>query len=206
MRMSEEGKRKWTRRAVVGAGIGGLTIAGTYGALRRWRTIGTLRHETAGPAEDQLDAHAAETVTQFLGAMFGVALTEVDEAELRGRLDYAATHDTAWRGEYEFLSAYLDAKSQASGIASYIDGSAEQRDAAMRLAVAVDTNGRTQRLRAFFRGDGRELLRMRRSTIPHLQRLYQFSGVPWRQRGYTSWPGVAANRLAYTRNLESARC
>jgi len=199
-------KGKWTRRAILGAAIGGLSAIGAYGALRRWRTIGVLRHENAGPADGRLDPHVAKTVTRFLGAMFGVDLTAVDEAELQGRLDYAVSHDVAWRGEYQFLAGYLDAESRDAGMASFTDASAVQRDAVMRLAVAADLDGRTQRIRAFFRHDGREILRMRRSTIPHLQRLYRYSGVPWRQRGYRSWPGVARNRLAYTRKLETSRC
>ena len=204
--MTEREKGRWTRRAALGLGIGALSALGAYGGLRRWRTIGGLRHVEAGPGTVTLDARAAETLAGFLGAAFGVALSDAEREDLRGRLDYAVAHDNAWRQEYSFLADYLDDECRTAGAASFGEASVEQQDAAMRSAVATDTDWRAQRVRAFLRADGRQLLRMRRTTIPHLLRLYRLSSVPWRHRGYTSWPGVADNRLAYTRKLESARC
>lgn len=204
--MSPESDRKWTRRSFIALGVAGLSaVAGTAG-WRRWRTIGSSRH-VPGPATDgALGAATQDTVVQFLGAQFGVSLTDADVHDLAGRLDFAVRHDSGWLAEYEWLAHYLDELAQDAGQRAFVAAPEDVRDAVMREAIGIGVPGRTQRLRAFFSLHGRQRLRMRRSTLPQLRRLYRRSGVPWRQRGYTSWPGRPDDRLAYTRPLEGFRC
>lgn len=48
--------------------------------------------------------------------------------------------------------------------------------------------------------------RMHITTIPHLRRIYLASGVPWRRRGYQSWPGIPGDPRAYTRQGPVMQC
>ena len=52
----------------------------------------------------------------------------------------------------------------------------------------------------------RELHLMRGWIVSDLASLYLRSGVPWRNRGYTSWPGVAGDMLEYTKPGTLPKC
>lgn len=204
--MSDRSKKTLTRRVFIGATGVGVSAAGLWAAKGRWRNIGSLRHEPDLSGATSFDDATVNTLTEFLASVFGIALSSEDRTELNGRLRYAVEHDNGWTIEYAWLAAFADEASRSAGASSFSDSSVAQREEVVRLAFANDIGWRTQRARAFFQIDGRELLRMRKWTIPHLVRLYRNSGVPWRHRGYTSWPGRPDDRLAYSRRLETSQC
>ncbi len=199
-------ERGWTRRAFLLLGAAGAAAISTAASWHRWRNIGALRHEPGTASKEDPDEHVLQTVTEFTAAIFGVALSDDDRKELRGRFSYAARKDSGWRNEYRWLAAYLDSLADDAESARFVDVPAGQKEQIMRLALAIDESSRAQRLHAFLRADGRKLLRMRRSTFPHLAYVYQNSGVPWRHRGYKSWPGRPGDRLAYTRPVDAPTC
>jgi hypothetical protein len=204
--MSDQQSGKWSRRAFLLLGAGGVSALAGVAGWSRWRSIGTLGHVQAQPSSLPLDAAITTSISHLLGTVFGIPLSEADHADLQGRLVYATEHDGAWGDEYRWLVEFVDDIASDSGAASFVSASADSREKIVRIALADDVEWRTQKIQAFVRADGRKLLRMRKSTIPHLLRLYQYSSVPWRHRGYTSWPGMADDRLAYTRKLETSRC
>ena len=204
--MQKKGNRKLSRRGFLALGaVAGSAFAAAAG-WQRWRTIGSLRHVPGRANTGSLDNDTRTTVAHFLGVHFGALLADEDLQDLSGRLDFAVAYDSGWLGEYQWLAQYVDRLAVAAGEASFVAASPQVRDAVMREAAGTDMPGRRQRLQAFFSVDGRHLLRMRRSTLPQLHHLYRNSGVPWRQRGYVSWPGRPDDRLAYTRPLEHYRC
>ena len=204
--MSKTTEGKLSRRGFFALGAAGLSAVAAVAGWQRWRSIGSLRHVPGQANVGELDAVSRETVARFLGVHFGASLDEVDVADLSARLDFAVQYDSGWIEEYRWLASYVDGLATESGHSSFIAAPLEVQDVVMREAAGTDMPGRRQRLQAFFRVDGRKLLRMRRSTLPQLHHLYRNSGVPWRQRGYVSWPGRPDDRLAYTRRLESFRC
>ena len=195
-----------SRRGFLLLGASGVVAASLAGAWRRWRTIGTLGHEPGVPGDAPVSVEIRATLTAFLGAAFGVRLSTADEQDLDARLAYATEHDGSWPLEYRWLSDYVNLLAIESGFDSFSSLAPSRCEEIVRATLQSGVDSRTQRIRAFFHIDGRELLRMRKSTIPHLFRLYRMSGVPWRQRGYTSWPGMADERLAYTRAMPERRC
>jgi len=204
--MTERPVSKLSRRGLLGLGAAGAAILGLMGARNRWRTIGNLRHQSSSTGASEFNDTIVVTITSFLGAVFGIAMTEDDRADLQGRLRYALTHDDSWLDEYGWLAAHVNDAARALGANSFAEASVAVQTQVVESAFAMDLDRRGQRMRAFFRPDGRKLLRMRRSTLQHLVRLYRYSGVPWRHRGYSSWPGVAADQLAYTRDPGIGKC
>lgn len=198
--------KKISRRGFLGWAGAGASLVGALGAWNRWRDIARLNHESHKPGASVVDNEVTSTLVHFLGSTFGVALSEADQGELQERLHYAADHDGAWSEEYSWLAAFVDSEARESGAASFVNADIDLREETVRRVFANDVDRRTQKMRAFFQIDGRKLLRMRKSTIPHLVRLYRMSGVPWRHRGYTSWPGVPDDMLAYSRKLETGQC
>lgn len=203
--MAESGNR-WSRRRFLFLGAGSVVVIGLAGAWQRWRTIGALGHAPDVPGEALVSPEVSSTLTSFLGAAFGVRLAQADIQDLQSRLSYAAEHDGAWAREYLWLADYVNQLAMESGADSFAGSELGLREALVRQTLQFDADNRTQRIRAFFDPDGRNVLRMRKSTIPHLFRLFRMSGVPWRQRGYVSWPGLPDDRLAYTRALPARRC
>ena len=204
--MSKKTDAGLSRRGFLAIGAAGLAAVASAAGWQRWRSIGTLRHAPGNADAGVLDSGTRVTVAELLGTYFGAVLDEVDVADLSDRLDFAVQHDSGWIEEYRWLAGYVDTLAREAGPPSFVAAPPEVRDAVMRDAAGTELTGRRQRLEAFFRIDGRRLLRMRRSTLPQLGYLYRNSGVPWRQRGYVSWPGRPDDRLAYTRRLESFRC
>jgi hypothetical protein len=199
-------KRGWTRRRFLVLAATGLAAVSTAAAWKRWRGIGSLRHETGIASKNAPDEHVLKTVMEFTGAIFGVVLSDHDRRDLFDRFSFAARHDSGWRAEYRWLTDYLDTLADDAEGTSYADLPPEAKERIMRNALAIGETSRAQRFHAFLRPGGRKLLRMRRSTFPHLRRVYRNSGVPWRHRGYRSWPGRPGDRLAYTRPVEKATC
>ncbi len=199
-------ERGWTRRTFLLLGAAGMAAISAAVSWHRWRNIGALRHEPGTVSKEDPDEHVLQTVTEFTGALSGVSLTDDDRKDLHGRFSYAARKDSGWRNEYRWLSAYLDSLAEEAKGTSFVELASEQKEQIMRLALAIGESSRAQRFHAFLRADGRKLLRMRKSTFPHLMYVYQNSGVPWRHRGYKSWPGRPGDRLAYTRPVDPATC
>ena len=196
--MDDKSSGTLSRRSFMVLVAAGGSAIGAAGAWHRWESIATLGHGD-GPVKDaEVDSTAIATVAEFAGVMFGVNLTEVDRTDLTRRIEFAVTHDSGWADEYAWLSAFVDEAATEFDAPSYVEADADAQDAIMRMTVDRETHSRTRRINAFFRIDGRVLMRMRRSTIPHLTHVYRNSGVPWRQRGYTSWPGLPNDMLAYT--------
>ncbi len=134
----------------------------------------------------------------YLGVYFGRALSESDQADLTGRMTFAATRDGAWNQEYEAAAGLLDAGARAAGAPGYITAPSD-----IQLRVLQDLRtppgGALANLRLGFSERAAARERMRVSTTRHLVRLYRQSGVPWRHRGYQTWPGVPDTVTAYDR-------
>jgi hypothetical protein len=185
---------------------GGFSAVGGLAAWQRWNALGQVRDIPVSESSAPADSRTIETVAHFAGAMFGVLLSADDLADLRARLTFAADSTGRWAEEYAWLAKHVDGAARDIDARSFIDAEPAARDTVMRAAIARDLDRRTQKIRAFFHAEGQAVLRMRRSTVPHLAWLYQNSSVPWRHRGYTSWPGVPDDRLAYTRPGGKGRC
>ncbi len=201
-----EKTRTWSRRGFLAVGAIGVSAAGLAAAWRRWRTIGTLEHPQDLPGDALQNPDVKSTLVRFMGAMHGVQLKTVDIEDLASRLEFAAAVDGAWAEEYRWFAGYLDELARDASQVSFIDADPDTQASLIRSVIQPEIDFRTQRIRAFFAVEGRRILRMRKTTIPHLARLYRMSGVPWRQRGYTSWPGMPDEQLAYTRPLPPRQC
>ena len=196
--MDDKSSGTLSRRSFILLAAAGGTTVGAAGAWRRWDSIETLRHGDGPVTDAKIDNLAIATVAEFAGAMFGVSLSDADRRDLTRRIEFAVTNDAGWADEYAWLAAFVNEAAADFDAPSFVDADADVQDAIMRLAVDRESDSRTQRINAFFRIEGRVLMRMKRSTIPHLTHVYRNSGVPWRHRGYTSWPGMPNDMLAYT--------
>lgn len=154
-------------------------------------------HVTGGKDSSPFDQGVSESVALFLTTAYGRNVPITDLQELEQRLDFAAKEDSGWRDEYNWLSVELD-----NIVAKLKFNDFNKLEYAKRIDVVADlfsNSPRTKRSRilALFSSHERQRLRFWKSTIPHLSRLYMHSGMPWKARGYSSWPGIAGNSSDY---------
>ena len=197
---------KYTRRrvlAVAGAGLFGITW---FAGSRRRNYVASIRH-TKGEADDSpFDPAILNTVVDFVAAYFGISVSSVDRAELLRRLTVSTTADSNWRVDYRQLADIADDLAQQHRQKSFSAANEAARYEILAEMLPQEQNRRNRRLRVFLALVGEELIKMQRSTIPHLARLYRTSGVPWRRRGYTSWPGVGGETFAYANKPAMTGC
>ena len=81
----------------------------------------------------------------------------------------------------------------------FADISPEDQDRLIQSVMSEPIRGRRRQMLALVSERERQRRRFRISTLRQVRRIYQTSGVPWRRRGYDSWPGVPGDPRAYTR-------
>lgn len=195
MGMSED---KYSRRQVLLLAAGGLaTVAGVTG-YRRWTGLAGVTHGRGGADDSPIDQAMLNTLVDFLGAFFGIALSSLDRTELQQRLALSMRIDSNWRVDYPQLVDFADNTAQHYQHASFSAANEVQRQKIVATMLERDSTRRQQRIQAFFSINGKARLRLQRATVPQLAKLYRSSGVPWRRRGYTSWPGVGGDTFAYS--------
>jgi hypothetical protein len=148
----------------------------------------------------------SDTLVSFIGAMFGVELSKYDQYELSGLLSFAASADDGWESEYRWLSPYIDNMAKQAGAESFSSATSELRDSIMLDIMSWPVGSFRSKLLAMTTEQGLLRRRMQITTIPHLRRTYLASGVPWRKRGYQSWPGVPGDPRAYSRPGPVTQC
>jgi hypothetical protein len=192
-----------TRRQFLLLGIAGLMLLGIGGGIpivRRYRArMLKARHQPGPRDETPLDSHVLSTVTMFTGALYGVVLTVADRQELEDRLRFSALEDSGWRSEFAWLTRFADQRAQESDAGRFVDLESAQADLLIQSIMGESIRDRRHRLLAMVSEQERNKRRLRVSTVGQLQRVYQTSGVPWRRRGYQSWPGLPGDPRLYTR-------
>lgn len=187
--------RSWSRRRVLAALAGLVAVAGALGARDFVARRRQARDAGVAPIGDDI----LVTVAELTGALFGHALSEQDRTEIVELLRYAVTMDHTRHTEYAFLAAFVDDEARASGAPSFLRASADQRDEIVTRVMTIDPSSLALRLLARASRHHLQQQELRSRTVPHLARIYRTSGVPWRVRGYTSWPGVPGDPTEYTR-------
>jgi hypothetical protein len=135
-----------------------------------------------------------------------VGFSQQDHHELSGLVSFSASADNGWATEYRWLSSYVDNMAKRAGAESFSSATPELRESVMQNIMSRPTSSFTLRLLAIASGQGLLRKRMSITTIPHLRRIYLASGVPWRRRGYQSWPGVPGDPREYTRQGPVRQC
>lgn len=199
-----------SRRKFLAIGAASLLVTG-FGAslpsIRRYRARVLAARHVPGPESDKpLETQLTNTLVSFIGALFGQDLTQQDRDDLSELVSFAASADNGWVPEYRWLAAYIDKMAKEVGAESFLSATPELRESIMQNVLSRPIKG--FRLQLLAMGSEQEWLRrrMRITTIPHLRRIYLASGVPWRRRGYQSWPGVPGDPRAYTRPGPVLQC
>jgi hypothetical protein len=196
-------KFKLTRRQfLLTAGLS-ISAAGAYGSIYRWRSTADTKHVLGVVDTSEFDPAVVQSIVTFLGVFYGISLTKADRSELTQRLIFSTRFDSNWRVDYRAFVQMVDDIAQRNEANSFANASVSTQKSIINLVKEVSRNWSRRRMRAFFGLDDTVLIKIQRATVPHLLRLYRMSGVPWRQRGYQSWPGVGGNTFDYTRKLES---
>ena len=89
----------------------------------------------------------------------------------------------------------------AAGAVGYIDASTDVQVKVLR-DLRRPLSGALSGLKLAVSKSDAALERMRVSTSRHLIRIYRHSGVPWRHRGYATWPGVPDTVPAVSRLMK----
>jgi hypothetical protein len=176
-------------------GAGGLFLADRVGNHQRSRV---LEHRAGAPAGEAPSPEVLDTLTSYLETFFGRELSTQDRNELAGRLTFAATRDSGWGEEYLAAAALLDKEAAAHGFAAYTAADRETKIAVIN-ALRQPLRGPLAGVRLSMSDSALARERMRVSTSRHLIHVYQHSGVPWRQQGFATWPGVPDQVAAYDR-------
>lgn len=188
--------RSWSRRRVLGALAGLVAFAGALGT----RDLVARRRRAQDTGGAPLEDGALGTIAELTGALFGHALSEQDHTEIVDRLRYAVTMDPTWQARYAFLAAFVDATARSAGAPSFARAQADQREEIVTRVMTIEPSSTALRLLARGSEHHAQQQHLRSRTVPHLARLYRTSGVPWRVRGYASWPGVPSDPTEYTRS------
>ena len=199
-----------SRRRFLAIVVTGLVVTGFGASLpsirQRFVQLFSARHVPGPESDDLLESELSNTLVSFIGVLFGQDLTLQDRHELSGLVSFAASADSGWVPEYRWLVSQIDSMAKEAGAESFSSATPELRDSVMQNIMSRPTGSFTLRLLAI--ASGQRLLRRRMSitTIPHLRRIYLASGVPWRRRGYQSWPGVPGDPRVYTRPGPVPQC
>jgi hypothetical protein len=189
------------RKFIVLGGLAFLLAAGwtekrAIKGLISERMYPSLHHGTHD--ETPFDERTANTLLDFIGILFDHHLTDLDKQDLQSRISLLVTDDAAWRPKLHWFADYLDNHAKARGMKSFVDARlGTKRDIVSDIAkLQIDTE--RSRLLNLVSESERQLHFMRGWTIHYLATIYRNSGAPWRNRGYTSWPGVPGDMLEYT--------
>ena len=199
-----------SRRKFLAIGATGLLVTGfglSLPSIRKHLTQAvSARHIQGDESDIPLDSTLSNTLVSFIGAMFGEVFSQQDYHELGGLVSFAASADSGWETEYRWLSSHADSMAKRAGAESFLSATPDLRESVM-LNIMSQSEG-SFRLKLLAMTSERERLRrrMKITTIPHLRRIYLASGVPWRLRGYQSWPGVPGDPREYTRQGPVRQC
>lgn len=185
------------RNLVAGAAVvgGAALIAPT--ARQQYRQAAYPRRPKGGPAEQGVDQLTSTTVSKFVEIYMGVRFTEQDDAEIGSRLALLTSTNSAWTQPLQWLAKHLDLQAMTIGKVSFVQlASAQQNDIVEELLNGASELG-SLRASAMFSAGARQKLMAYKHTIHYLRRLYRMSGIPWRHRGYASWPGIPGDPRAY---------
>jgi hypothetical protein len=181
--------------ALIAVAAGGVV---SYPMLRRHqRDLLETKHVKGKPDSSPYDSHILQTVALFTGALFGHRLRQNNLSELIDRLDFAVNEDDGWRGEFSFLAQHVNNLATQAGASDFSNSSDIQSEKII-TDIMKPVSPRESRVMALISEDERNRRRMRSSTIPNLVWIYTNSGVPWKIRGYTTWPGIPKDTFGYT--------
>ncbi len=162
------------------------------------RTVRSVLQRTAGIVPPVADTKKVlNTTVAFMGTLFGRQLTADDQTELLDRLVYATQRDPSRREYYDLLWQYLNRRARSAGFANFEAADSAGRTAIVDRIMRSDVSPLLSRLLAVVSADRHQLRRIRLAVIPQLAWLYRHSGVPWRARGYTRWPGIPGDWHEY---------
>jgi hypothetical protein len=200
------------RRFLIATAVGAVALAGSYPLFRfsrqRWRQRTSATHVYGAADDSEFPSGILQSVALFTGALHGSELTVDDVNELVGRLGDAARWDGGWRTEYRWTAEYADQCSSELFATDFASTDAGQREDIIRFVMTDIPSLRSRKSRIIAALSDAEMKRRKihHSTIPHLKWLYRLSGVPWRHRGYTAWPGIPRDQLDYTRQGHNPSC
>ena len=189
--------------AIAGAGLAVAGSVAIYPAIQKyWQTS----HVKGSPDKSPFDGNTLETVAFFVAALYGRTLNASDREELVSQLKFAVQEDSGWRSEYSWLARHVDEAARQLGAADLKSVNDRQKEQVVLSIMTKPWGGKKSKLYAVFSEKERMRQRMHRSTFRQLQKIYLSSGVPWRHRGYSSWPGVAGDPREYTRPGPLSQC
>jgi hypothetical protein len=199
-----------SRRRFLAIVVTGLVVTGFGASLpsirQRFVQLFSARHVPGPESDGILESKLSNTLVSFVGALFGQDLTQQDRHELSGIVSFAASADSGWIPEYRWLVSHIDNMANESGAESFSSATPVLRESIMHTIISRPTSSFTLRLLAIASGQVQFRRRMIITTIPHLRRIYLASGVPWRRRGYQSWPGVPGDPRVYTQPGPAPKC
>ena len=199
-----------SRRRFLVIAVSGLVVTGIGVSLpsirRHLVQLFSARHVPGPESDGLLESKLSITLVNFIGVLFGQDLTLQDRHELSELVAFAASADSGWVSEYRWLVSHIDSMANAARAEGFSSVTPELRESVMQNIMSRPTSSFTLRLLAIASGQGLRRRRMSISTIPHLRRIYLASGVPWRRRGYQSWPGVPGDPRVYTRPGPVPQC
>ena len=202
-------KLKFTRRRFfLIAGLG-ISAVGLNIAAIRWRNSSSkrLRHVAGNEDFSDFDTRILENIILFFAVLFGISFNDTDKSELLHRLTFSTQFDNNWREDYREFTEYLDNLAKSKESKSFSNAPKKLQTDIVSIVISKPNPwSRQRRVRAFLGYEDKTLRKIKVSTVPHLVRLYTMSGVPWRHRGYKSWPGVAGDTFSYTSAITKSLC
>ncbi|MCP5180174.1 MAG: hypothetical protein H6994_09850 [Pseudomonadales bacterium] len=186
----------------------GLLVGGTKTLLswRRQRTYPDILKGTPDPSDFSHDV--LRDVAWFTAALFGISPNQNDEDELIWRLDYLVKDDNAWRPRLTWLASYLQSQGDYPAVGQFNTLKDGRREDIAVDVVARESYvmGRRNGLLSLVSDNAMEERIFFRATYRQLGRIYIHSGVQWRRRGYSSWPGIPGDPREYTHPGSERSC
>lgn len=156
--------------------------------------------------ESAFNQEVLEGAVKFVSIIAGHEFSNVDVSELRSRLQLLVTGNAAWRPLLTWLHGFLNRNCKDRCRTEFNAAPREAQIETVELLRERPLDSPQSKVLAVLSTD-ESLRRLAiRKTVPKLFRLYRTSGVPWRRRGYASWPGVPGDVTEYTRPGSDRTC
>lgn len=204
-------RRKFlTRIALLGV-ASLLAIGSTPILLRQWKALKSLKlsaqHTVSYLGADSISPSVLRGSAYFSAFLAGIQPDASDIEELTNWFEFASSKDGNYYAELVYLVDHVNEISRRKFNKSFDKIDSSESDALVELVMRSNhSSGLKSKFLALVSAKERASRLMHASTIPFAYRVYANSGVPWKRRGYTTWPGVPGDTFGYTKPIDLSSC
>ncbi len=184
--------------------------------LNQWRKFKSLKlstkHAVSYVGASNISSPVLRSSAYFSAFFAGMQPNETDVSDLETLFRFVAMKDSNYYTQLVYLASHANKVSHRK-FNKPIEELNHYESNMLITSIMKHRNNRKQyknnrksKLLALVSEKERALRLMHASTIPLTFRVYANSGLDWKSRGYTTWPGVPGNTFGYTNPVSLSAC